>query len=159
MLYSQFKFNFYLNASHAIYIDGKLGQRHPHTWEITLNVLKGENQFVSFNDVEHVIESFLEPYQDKCLNDMEPFITVNPTLEHLTEFLLENIQKLLLKMKWYVFCIQVSETPARAYIISLVENNIAEAVQSDQKAEEIIAHAYGSRDVLPQNQEKMEDLK
>lgn len=143
MLYSQFKFNFYLNASHAIYIDGKLGQRHPHTWEITLNVLKGKDQFVIFDDVEHVIESFLEPFQDRCLNDVEPFTTVNPTLENLTEFLLENIQKLLLKMKWYVFCIQVSETPARAYIISLVENRFAETVFNNQKAEEFIANAYG----------------
>lgn len=143
MLYSQFKFNFYLNASHAIYINGKLGQRHPHTWEITLYVIKGEDQFVRFDDVEKAIEKFLEPFQDRCLNDIPPFTTVNPTLEHLTEFLLNSIQSLLQKMKWYVFSIQVSETPARAYIISLVENNIAETALKRQEARDIIERIYG----------------
>lgn len=144
-MYSQFKFNFYLNASHSIYIDGKLGQRHPHTWEITLYTIKGGNRFVMFGDVEKAVEAFLEPYQDKCLNDVEPFITMNPTLENLTKFLLKELQSLLMKMNWYIFCIQVSETPSRAYIISLVENNIAKAAENHQEAEEIIERAYGEQ--------------
>ena len=36
MRYSQYRFSFYLNASHAIYINGELGDSHPHTWEIVI---------------------------------------------------------------------------------------------------------------------------
>ena len=48
MRYKQYKFKFYLNARHAIYRDGVMGQVHPHTWEITLNVIKGRDEFVEF---------------------------------------------------------------------------------------------------------------
>ena len=41
MRYQQYKFKFYMDARHAIYIGGKLGEVHPHTWEIALHVVKG----------------------------------------------------------------------------------------------------------------------
>lgn len=40
MRYQQYKFKFYMDARHAIYIGGKLGEVHPHTWEIVLHVVK-----------------------------------------------------------------------------------------------------------------------
>ena len=45
MRYQQYKFKFYMDARHAIYIGGKLGEVHPHTWEIVLHVVKGKENF------------------------------------------------------------------------------------------------------------------
>ena len=37
-LFREYQFKFYLNANHFIIIDGKEGQRHPHTWEIMIQI-------------------------------------------------------------------------------------------------------------------------
>ena len=118
---NQYKFNFYLNASHAIYIDGTRGEVHPHTWEIVLHVAKMSSGLVLFNQVEKKVEEFLRRYQSRIINDFEPFTTINPTLENLTEFLLDSLQKELNPLGWMIFMIEVSETPARTYVMSLLD--------------------------------------
>lgn len=118
--YNQYRFNFYLNASHGIYIDSELGEVHPHTWEICINAVKCENDFVMFSDVERVVEQFLSNYQNKFFNDFKPFDIVNPTLENITVYLLENLQNILSPMGWHIFSIEVSETPTRSFVISLL---------------------------------------
>lgn len=144
MLYSQYRFSFYLNATHAIYIDGKLGAAHPHTWEIILHTVNGSDGFVMFNDVEKKIEGFLEKYQNKFINDFSPFNTLNPTLEHITRFLLERLQKVLDPMGWLIFTIEVSETPARSYVISTVENNQVYNLERKNLAGDIISTAFSN---------------
>lgn len=52
MRFCEYKFKFYINANHAIYIDGVLGENHPHTWEITLETIKIRNDFVQFDAIE-----------------------------------------------------------------------------------------------------------
>lgn len=120
MRYHQYRYKFYLNANHAIYIQNHLGQHHPHTWEIILDTIKVVDGFVQFNDVEKEIEHFLEQYQDKNMNDVEPFTTLNPTLENICEYFKDAIRSLLVKMGWLLLKIEISETPARSYIIDLV---------------------------------------
>lgn len=142
MSYSQYKFHFYLNASHAIYIGGARGEVHPHTWEITLYAVKVREEFRTFYEVETPVEELLSQYQDRLLNDLEPFRTMNPTLENMTRFLLENIQEVLTPLGWVVFTIEVAETPARAYIISLVENNIVYETHVESVARGILEAAF-----------------
>lgn len=94
---------------------------HPHTWEIVLHVAKMSSGLVLFNQVEKKVEEFLRRYQSRIINDFEPFTTINPTLENLTEFLLDNLQKELNPLGWMIFMIEVSETPARTYVMSLLD--------------------------------------
>ena len=142
MRYSQYKFNFYLNASHAIYIDGKLGASHPHTWEIIIRTIKSQKEFVMFNEVENKIEQFLGKYQNRYINDFEPFDAMNPTLENITSYFLEQLEDLLEQLGWIVFYIEVSETPTRSYVISRVENNIISDLQQKNMVEDIIDSAF-----------------
>lgn len=142
MRYSQYKFNFYLNASHAIYIDGKLGASHPHTWEIIIRTIKSQKEFVMFNEVENKIEQFLGKYQNRYINDFEPFDAMNPTLENITSYFLEQLEELLEPLGWIVFYIEVSETPTRSYVISRVENNIINNLQQKNIVEDIIDNAF-----------------
>ncbi|MBQ8198493.1 MAG: 6-carboxytetrahydropterin synthase [Lachnospiraceae bacterium] len=142
MRYSQYKFNFYLNASHAIYIDGKLGASHPHTWEIIIRTIKSQKEFVMFNEVENKIEQFLGKYQNRYINDFEPFDAMNPTLENITSYFLEQLEDLLEPLGWIVFYIEVSETPTRSYVISRVENNIISDLQQKNMVEDIIDSAF-----------------
>jgi len=119
--YDKYKFKFYLNASHSIYINGVLGQSHPHTWEFTLDVLKVWEDFVQFNDVEMAIEELLSKYQNKYINEIEPFLKLNPTLENICEYFKETLKKLLMDIGWILMIIEISETPSRSYIIDLID--------------------------------------
>lgn len=145
MRYSQYRFKFYLNASHAIFIQGILGDKHPHTWEIQIDVIKQQGEFVKFENVENSIDKFLEQYQNTFLNDHEPFNSINPTLENITEFFLKEIQEVLKPYGWNIFSIEISETPTRSFIISLVENNIITDLQRKNLAQDIIDKSFANK--------------
>ena len=121
MKFEQYKFKFYLNASHAIYIQDVLGESHPHTWELAIYTLRRENSFIAFHEMENKVEALLDPYQDGFLNQMEPFTTVNPTLENCCEHFKNVIRELLRSEGWELLQIEMSETPTRAYIIDLLD--------------------------------------
>lgn len=121
MRYKQYKFKFYLNARHAIYREGVMGQVHPHTWEITLNVVKGRDEFVEFYVLERKVEEFMEKFQDRLLNEIEPFDVINPTLENCCEYFKERLVEILNKEGWIFLMMEMSETPARSYVISLID--------------------------------------
>ena len=142
MRYSQYRFSFYLNASHAIYINGELGDSHPHTWEIVIKAIRSEKGMMLFHEVEKKIEEFLEPFQNRFINDFEPFDVLNPTLENITTYLLDSMDDILKTIGWVVFYIEVSETPTRSYIISRVENNIISELQSENMVKDIIEQSF-----------------
>ncbi len=142
MRYSQYKFNFYLNASHAIYINGALGDSHPHTWEIVIKIIKSQKEFIMFNEVEKKIEEFLNQFQNKFINDFQPFDTTNPTLENITAYLLERLDGILVPLGWVIFYIEIGETPTRSYIISRVENNVISGLQMKNIVSDIIDNTF-----------------
>ena len=120
MRYQQYKFKFYLNARHGIYINGKLGQAHPHTWEIILHVVKGKDQFVQFDSLEKTVEQFMEPYQNRLLNEIPPFDMINPTLENCAHYFKDRLQEILNREGWIFLRMEMSESPARSYVISMI---------------------------------------
>ena len=135
MKYSQYKFKFYLNANHAIYLNGVLGQNHPHTWEITLDTVKVSCGFVQFDFIEKSVEEFFEGFQDADINTIEPFTVTNPTLENLCGFFKNELEKLLGIHGWLLSRIEVSETPTRSYIIDR-SDEIDKLNASDKEAQE-----------------------
>ncbi len=129
MRYRQYTFTFYLNTSHAIYIGGKRGQIHPHTWEITLHLLYMQESFIAFHKLEERIEQYMSKYQDVCLNDVEPFTRVNPTLENCCEYFKDELKDILNEEGWLLLMIGIKETPTRAYVINLLD---ADGMESEQ---------------------------
>ncbi|MDF2594987.1 MAG: 6-pyruvoyl-tetrahydropterin synthase related protein [Clostridia bacterium] len=119
MKYNQYRFKFYLNATHSIYIDGQLGEEHPHTWEITIQTIKVKEDFITFNAIEKDMEKYLESFQDRYLNKISPFITLNPTLENICIYFKEAFQKILVQKGWLLLSIEMSETPTRSYMIDI----------------------------------------
>ena len=121
MKYSQYNFTFYLNANHAIWLGGVLGQTHPHTWEISLDTIKVGDDFVQFDQIEKSVEKYFAGFQDSDINKIEPFITTNPTLENLCGYFKNELGKLLGSKGWLLVRIEMSETPTRSYIIDLTD--------------------------------------
>ena len=130
MRYQQYKFKFYLNARHAIYINGRLGDVHPHTWEIILHVTKLKSGFIKFVEVEKQIEDFFDSYQSKTLNDVEPFDKINPTLENCARYFKDRIQAILNANGWVLLMLEISETPARTYVLNLMDEQDSYADQN-----------------------------
>ncbi|MDD3200163.1 MAG: YbaK/EbsC family protein [Eubacteriales bacterium] len=118
---AQYRFKFYFNASHAIYLSGEAGENHPHTWELTLNVLKATDNFVQFKEIEKTCEEFLLRYQDVDINKIKPFTTINPTLENICIYFKEKLQEILYSKGWLLVSIELAETPARAYVINITD--------------------------------------
>ena len=138
MQHSQYRFKFYFNASHAIYLSGEMGQSHPHTWEVILNVMKVTDNFVLFDEVEKMCEEFLLRYQDVFINAVEPFTTINPTLENLCTYFKEKLQENLNDMGWLLLSIELSETPSRSYVISVIEEMEVRKSYFESKTEETL---------------------
>ncbi len=131
-LLRKYVFKFYLNGSHSIVIDGKPGEGHPHTWEITLNVVMRKNQFVQFNVYEKVVNDFFSRYQNRMLNEVAPFDLIVPTLESMVEYFGQELRKLLRNAGGELEQIEGSETPTRSYVISYAgESDYLEGVRSN----------------------------
>lgn len=142
MAYQQYKFSFYLNARHAITINGKLGAHHPHTWQIALYVLNVTDHFVMFNQVEKAVDNFMAHLQDQDLNQSEIFKNINPTLENMAELLFEKFQELLSELGWLAYTIEISETPTRSYILSLGDSDIEGLDEHEMRINRIIDRAF-----------------
>ena len=82
----EYKFKLYLNANHFVIFNGEKGESHPHTWEFVIEVLVDKDKFIKFLDFEKAIDEYLEPDQDKLINDIEPFDHVIPTLENMMDY-------------------------------------------------------------------------
>ena len=130
MRFRQYKFKFYLNARHGIYKNGVMGETHPHTWEIVINVVKGRDETVKFHHLEHRVEEFLSAYQDKTLNDVPPFDMINPTLENICEYFKEELTKILNRNGWIFLMMEISESPSMSYVVSLIDDSYTEEMQT-----------------------------
>lgn len=139
MRYNQYKFKFYLNASHAILINGSLGERHPHTWEITIQVLKEREEFVEFGKLEKKIEDWMKNYQDRFLNEVAPFDKINPTMENCCDYFKEALKQILSDAGWILLMIEMSETPTRSYVINLFDEEVQE-IQNNYNSDTVADH-------------------
>lgn len=119
-LYHEYRLKFYLNARHYIIINGNRGETHPHTWEFAINIQFAPSSFVEFNTFEEGIKDFLDKYQNKVLNDEEPFITILPTLENMTDYFAKEFFQIIYEIGGTLIRIEASETPTRSYIVNLL---------------------------------------
>ena len=110
-MYREYRLKFYLNMRHYIIINEVKGETHPHTWEFALDI----------NIFEQGISQFLEKYQNKILNEAEPFDAMMPTLENVTDYFAEEFFKIIYKTGGMLTRVEASETPTRSYIVNMAE--------------------------------------
>lgn len=120
-IYREYILKFYLNMRHYIIINDAKGETHPHTWEFALDIKFSRNSFVEFNIFEDGISKFLEQFQNKILNEVEPFDSMMPTLENVTDYFAEEFFKIIYKTGGMLTCVEASETPTRSYIVNISE--------------------------------------
>lgn len=104
--------------NHYIMNDGKPGEVHPHTWEIVISVIPGQEQMMPFANIERKMDEIMDKYQDKLLNECEPFDEIVPTVENAARYFFHLIQDNIISEGWVLLMLEVSETPTRSYIIN-----------------------------------------
>lgn len=130
MLIYQYKYKFYLNASHFIMIKNKKGEAHSHCFEIIVDIaLVGENSFLEFNKVEKRIGDILFPYQDRLVNEVDPFDRINPTLENMCGYFEGRIFNELKSHGLLLLTIEMSETPTRSYVINVAKDKVERGIK------------------------------
>lgn len=137
-IFREYRLKFYLNARHYIIIGDKRGETHPHTWEFALTILIRRKEFVQFNIFEAKINEYFEQYQDKILNDIEPFDSILPTLENMVDYFTEKFRGIIKGIGGELICVEGSEGPSRSYILDLRGEN--ESIESvDQQTDSILS--------------------
>lgn len=120
-LYHEYELKFYLNARHYIIIDGRRGDVHPHTWEFSMCIRIGRDAFTPFMVFEKKVNALLEPYQNRLLNEVEPFDQILPTLENMVDYFAQQARDELWRIGGELIRVEASETPTRSYILELQE--------------------------------------
>lgn len=105
----------YLNASHFVVFNGRKGNVHPHTWEFSALLVSCTEEVTKFTDIERKISAIFEPYQNKVLNDIAPFDSINPSLENMTEYFIGRIEKAVEGFGYKLVEVEGSETPVRTF--------------------------------------------
>ena len=137
-IFREYRLKFYLNARHFIIIGNQQGDIHPHTWEFALTILIRRKEFVEFNTFEKRINEFLRPYQDRILNDMQPFDNILPTLENMVDYFTKQFYDIIKEIGGELLSVEGSEGPSRTYILDLREEN--ESMDSvDRHSENILS--------------------
>ena len=121
-IHRDYRVKVYLNCNHSIYYNGKKGAAHPHTFEFSLYLRFPGDTFIEFTRIEDIINNFIEPYQNKLLNDIKPFDKYIPTLENIADYFAEKISTMIKDLNGVVLQIAASESPTRTYIINFNTN-------------------------------------
>lgn len=135
----------YLNASHFVVFNGRKGNVHPHTWEFSALLVSCTEEVTKFTDTERKISAIFEPYQNKVLNDVAPFDSINPSLENMTEYFIGRIEKAVEGFGYKLVEVEGSETPVRTFGVriddSMPSNEKKDSYSDDCKNENDVAEA------------------
>ncbi len=141
-LFREYRLKFYLNGNHYIFFDNQRGDTHPHTWEFTLTILIGWENFVEFYQYERAIEAVFAPYQNAVLNEHDPFDAIVPTLENMVEYFGSHIHEIVKEIGGMLISIEGSETPTRSYIINF--NDAFDSFEMEKYTQAVVENVVDS---------------
>ena len=100
-----------------------------------------DQKFVQFDSYEKAIDEYFNKYQNRILNEVDPFDHMVPTLENMSDYFVNGIRKIVRKLGGHLVKMESSETPTRSYVISFErETEYLESIQrsSEQQMSEVI---------------------
>jgi 6-pyruvoyl tetrahydropterin synthase-related domain len=106
-----------LNASHTIRGSGA-GQAHGHTFELCLYIEKNTDDFVEFEQIEELINQYLNRFRGRLLNSIEPFDRLLPTVENLGRVFYGALSEPLRRDGYHLIRLEIGETPLSTFSVS-----------------------------------------
>ena len=88
-------------AAHAIWINGELEPVHGHNWRVRCTVqgdtLDSNGLLLDFHRLERDLDSIIVSFHNRPLNETPPFDDLNPTAEHVAQYIGQAIATCLTK--------------------------------------------------------------
>lgn len=132
----EYRFKSYLNASHYVSFDGNRGETHPHTWQFGAKILVAGGNPRPFAVYEEAIDAVFAAYQNRVVNECEPFDAIVPTLESLVEVFGEKVAAAVAGLGGRLVEFEGAETPARSYLLSYGDKDDAAPAAADAPRED-----------------------
>lgn len=118
MAYKAYKYTFKLHSAHNLNPSLNEQQAHYHTFKVVLYIQNMETSFVSYDDIEKIIEDYLTQYEGKYLNNTTTFKNINPTVENIGTVFYDNLKQIMVKHQFHLLKLEINETPTRVFSIS-----------------------------------------
>ncbi|PND40682.1 6-carboxytetrahydropterin synthase [Leuconostoc mesenteroides] len=117
-LVGTYHLKYYIHSSHAIRWENGEGDEHAHSWEIAVEFRSTNENMIVFDKIESSLDDLFKAYSGKFLNTVEPFTTIDPTLENITKFFFTLVEKQILPMHAQLNKIELGESPMRFYYVT-----------------------------------------
>jgi len=82
-------------AAHALRVAGHVEPTHGHNWLVTVRLegaeLDEDGLLCDFHTVEDALDGVIDLYHNRNLNDIAPFVSLNPTAEHVARHIAESL--------------------------------------------------------------------
>ena len=93
-----------------------------------------DQKFVQFDAYEKAIDEYFNKYQNRILNEVEPFDHMVPTLENMSDYFADEIRGIVKELGGHLVKMESSETPTRSYVISFErEQEYLESIRRSSK--------------------------
>ncbi len=85
-------------AAHQIRgIEGGCENLHGHNWKVEVYIsgdkLDENGLLIDFRDIKEKTEILMEELDHKFLNELDPFITLNPSSENISRYIFESLSQ------------------------------------------------------------------
>lgn len=74
---------------------GKCNRLHGHNWKVEVNIYGNKldklGMLVDFRDLKVTVNKIMEKLDHYCLNEIEPFCTMNPTAENIAKYIYDQL--------------------------------------------------------------------
>lgn len=118
MGYKAYKYTFKLHAAHNLDSSLSEQQAHFHTFEIVLYLTNSNSAFISYEDVEKIIDDYMTQFEGKYLNNTVFFQNVNPSVENIGTVFYDHLKYITLAHGFSLLQLEISETPTRVFRVS-----------------------------------------
>lgn len=76
---------------------GKCCRLHGHNWKVEVNIygkkLDELGMLVDFRELKSTVNKIMTRLDHYCLNEIEPFCTINPTAENIAKYIYEQLRE------------------------------------------------------------------
>ena len=93
----------HFDAAHMLReYDGPCSRMHGHSFRVEAALagsqLGPSQLLVDFHDLKRLLEEVLEPFDHRCLNEVEPFTELSPTSENIARFIYVSLAQRLSRL-------------------------------------------------------------
>lgn len=76
---------------------GKCSRLHGHNWKVEVTIYGNQldelGMLIDFRDLKAIVNKIMTRLDHYCLNEIEPFCTINPTAENIVKYIYEQLKE------------------------------------------------------------------